>query len=128
MNEIILNLDKPRRIKFSLNALIAAAKDISIKEKKKCTAQMLISKFFVAKQEDVTFEDIRLLAWIGLKADEPTMTLEEAGDIFDLAAVQKFGGEIEKLFMGSFPQEKELPKKKPANKKITKSKPLKKRK
>lgn len=128
MNELILNLDKPRKIRFSLNALIAAAKDISIKEKKKCTAQMLISKFFVAKEEDVTFEDMRLLAWIGLKADDPTITLEEAGEIFDLAAIQKFGGEVERLFFGSFPQEKELPKKKPAKKKIIKSKPLKKRK
>lgn len=128
MNELIIELDKPRKIKFSMNALIAASKDISKIDKKPCTVQVLLSKFYGMKPQDVTFEDIRFLAWCGLKHDDATLTLEKVGDIFDLPAFAKFGAEIEKLFFASFPKDAELPKKKPVVKKNIKSKVLKKKK
>ena len=122
MNELIIDLDKPRKIKFSMNALIAASKDISKMDKKPCTVQVLLSKFFSMKPNEVTFEDIRFLAWCGLKHDDPTITLEKVGDIFDLPAFGKFGAQIESLFFASFAKDAELPKKKPVVKKNTKLK------
>jgi hypothetical protein len=120
-NELIINLDKPRKIKFSMNALIAAAKDVEKETKKPCTVQTLVGKFTAlqhnTKPEDVSFEDLRFIAWCGLKHDDPAMSLHECGEIFDLPAVHKFGQAILEMFDNSQIKPDELPKKKPAAKK-----------
>jgi hypothetical protein len=127
-NEVIINLDKPRKIKFSMNALIAAANDIRKETKKPCTVQSVLQKFHNINQEDVEFEDLRFLAWVGLKHDDPTLTLHECGEIFDLKAFAEFGKIIADQFNYTFPKEDELPKKKVQSKKNLNLKPKKKNK
>lgn len=115
-NELIIKLDKPRKIKFSMNALIAAAKDIEKETKKPCTVQSLVNRFFVlqkgTKPEDVSFEDLRFIAWCGLKHDDPSISLHEVGEIFDLPAFREFGQAILEMFDNSQVKPEELPKSK----------------
>lgn len=117
--ELIINLDKPRKIKFSMNALIRARNDLEKETKKPCSIQDLLSRFHSLNTEETTFEDLRFVAWCGLKHDDPTMTLEECGEIFDLPAFYQFGKAIAEMFDDAFPKEDELPKKKPVVKKKT---------
>lgn len=67
---ITIELDKPRRLVLDLNAM--------------CEWETATGKNLAQIGKTASVSEIRLLLWVMLKADDPAITLEQAGALVDL--------------------------------------------
>lgn len=69
-----IQLDKPRHLKLSLNAMIKFQEETgkSLKD---------------GTLEDVTLEDLRALLWACLLHEDKTLTLDEVGEMVDMTTI-----------------------------------------
>ncbi len=74
---ITIELDKTRHLKFSINA-ISDADRVFRKEYGKSIAE------FIQPGEPIIFDIARVILWAGLKWEDPSMTIEKAGDLIEL--------------------------------------------
>jgi hypothetical protein len=77
---VILNLDKPRTFRWSINAIILFQQK---------TGAKLSELFNLIAKSNENVETIRLVAWCGLKAADKDFgfTIEEVGDLIGMAGL-----------------------------------------
>lgn len=99
--EIIVNLDRPRKLVFDLGAICALEEKLGK------------SIFKAINWQDLGARDVRLLLWASLLRDEPTITLEQVDDLFSLGAIlenqQVLRGLVEEIVSRAIPDDKDLP-------------------
>lgn len=79
---VMIELDKPRRIRFDTNAL--------------CEVEEYLKKPLssIDYQKELGIKELRLLLWIGLKHEDKTLTLQKVGELMDLADYGEIGAKI----------------------------------
>jgi len=99
-NSIIIELDRPRRIIFNLNALAEL-------EEVYDTFQGAVEKI-----QKGSFSAIRALLYAGLKEDDPEITLDTAGSLVDLGNLEGIVSRLTKALESALPDQ---PKNQPGN-------------
>ena len=69
---VTIELDKPRKLRFGMNALCALEDML----------KMPMTKF---SSLDIGFKEMRAMLWAGLQADDKSISLEQVGDLADEA-------------------------------------------
>jgi hypothetical protein len=78
LSSIVVELDRPRRLKLGLNAI--------------CEFEQLTgSRFFEMADRPLSLLEVRALLYVGLRADDPSLTIEQTGDLIE-AELRKGGG------------------------------------
>lgn len=69
---ILIELDRPRHLKYDWNALSDADQKLDH------------HLFELIKDGKILFDTARVLLWAGLKHEDPTLTIEKAGTLTDI--------------------------------------------
>lgn len=91
---VILELDRPRKMRFGMNALITV---------EELTGKSLVNMDMNA----IGFKDIRAIIYAGLLADDGTLTPERVGDLIDeYSDIQTVSAKLEEAFTAAFGEKK----------------------
>ena len=106
--KIVLNLDKPRKFNFNLNAMIDFENETGI------------SLMAVGDEWQPSIRELRALLWAGLNQEEE-ITIEEAGSLISADNMMEVTNEINKAIEQAMPDVDEV--KKQVNKGKNKNRP-----
>lgn len=95
---ILVDLDRPRKLRFDANALVA------LEEVLGRTIQEIIPTEADRAAREVGFREMRALLWAGLLHDDPQITLTEAGKLLDLDRMGDIMGKVNEAIAAAFPQ------------------------
>jgi len=73
--ELYLEFDRKRKFVLTLGSICAV--EVRLNQ----------SLFKLIKWQDIGFNDIRILLWAGLLDDDPELTLEQVGELFDIETI-----------------------------------------
>ena len=76
--EVIVNLDRPRKLKLTLNIM--------------CEAEQILKKSIL--REDMGLLDMRAILWAGLKQEDPKLTIQKVGEMMDSVDFNTLSAEI----------------------------------
>ncbi len=87
---VIIELDKPRKLRFSINQLVEAEELLG----------RPITEVF--KDGRIGLRELRLLLWVGLKWEDRRLTLQQVGELMDTVSLtyiaEKLGEAITNAF------------------------------
>ena len=113
---VVLNLDKPRKMRFDLNSLIEVQDKYSlcdecfnlIERGEECCGEKRTKKFMVVNNLSVYLgqcmkdaEMLRFLYYIGLKWEDPELTEEKVGELMSLQKIAEISEDVLGHFEGS---------------------------
>ncbi len=77
-----ITLDKPRTLKFSVNALALF--------EEKNNGRSLHETMKDMQERGLLFRELRLMTWVALRHEQPGLTVEQTGDIMECSAASLF--------------------------------------
>lgn len=100
----VAQFDKPRKLSYDLNAL-ATIEELSGGK----NIFELLQKFQSVEKasQGISFKDIRILLYAGLKSEDPNITIEEAGKLAGLSSISDVVNVIVNAFGVSMPEVKD---------------------
>lgn len=101
---VVINLDRPRRLRYSMNALV------NVEEVLGKPVGQIVSEF---NEGLFGFKDIRAILWAGLLHEDPGLTPEQVGDMIDEAesfayVAQRVGEALQSAFSSVEAEEKNI--------------------
>lgn len=91
---VIIDLDKPRKLRLNLNAMIKF---------EETTGKDLLKGF---DPENMSLKDVRALVWCSMLNEDKSLTLEQVGDLIDLNNMQAVIESVTKTATNAFPEQK----------------------
>jgi len=79
---VLINLDRPRQIRLDTNALV--------------TVEEVLGKPSSELQAGFGYRELRALLWAGLRHEDRKLTLDQTGDLMDLADYEYISGQVGK--------------------------------
>jgi len=132
----VLNLDKPRKMRFDLNSLIEVQNKYSLCDKclnlvergEECCKEKRMQKFMVVNNLSLYLgqcakdaEMLRFLYYIGLKWEDPELTEEKVGELMSLQKIAEISEDVIGHFESSVVDEEEKKEERVTEKKKEKS-------
>jgi hypothetical protein len=79
---VIIELDKPRKLRFSINQLVEIEEHLGKN----------IMELF--RSGNLGLKELRTILWIGLKWEDPRLTIQKAGELMDLVPLNYIAEKI----------------------------------
>jgi hypothetical protein len=95
---IMVDLDRPRRLRFDANALVA------VEEVLGRPLQEIIPPDEGRASRQVGFREMRALLWAGLLHEDPQLTLQQAGELLDLKQMNDIMAKVNEAITAAFPE------------------------
>lgn len=92
---VMIELDRPRRLRYGLNQLIALEDALGVPMSELGNIKM-------------GAKELRLLLWVGLQWEDPNLTIEKAGELADEADLSYIAEKIGEALTAAFGKPKNL--------------------